>query len=57
MGVNISPFPHPLNYLLDLLLVQADQLPIAVDNGALGLNADDDFTTVFHVNHTLNFQM
>ncbi len=40
--------PHPLNHLLDLLLArsEADQLPIAVDNGALGLDAGVDFTLI-----------
>jgi hypothetical protein len=39
-----SSFQHSLDHLLDLLLIQADQLPIAVDNGTLGLDAGDGFT-------------
>jgi len=41
-------FPHPLYHLLDLLLIQADQLPIAVDNGVFDFNTMGSFTPNFH---------
>jgi hypothetical protein len=37
------PFPHHLNDLLDLLLINLDQLPVAFDKGALALDAAAGF--------------
>ena len=48
MDVGILYFPHSFYHILDLLFVNPNQLPIAVDNGALDLNTGDGFAFEFH---------